>query len=79
MRTYHLALLKGSQGFWSNGHKETTVVLQAVQDIDFLSCATWEYLGQRITTKANLHKNRTEILTWINRTFHSNFQTLIIA
>ena len=45
-KTYHLGLVKGTGGGWANGHKETTVVLQARRDVDYLSPGLWVYLGE---------------------------------
>ncbi len=75
---YHLALQKGSQGTWANCHKESTVVLCARRDIDYLPTDTWKYLGERIVTKRHLREHKINILSWINREFRAAFTALII-
>lgn len=49
---YHIGICKQGK----------TMVIQATQNIDSLSCETYDYLGQRITTKADLKHKRYFIL-----------------
>jgi len=42
-----------------------TMVIEARKNIDFLSCEIYDYMGQRITTKKELHKNKYSILKMI--------------
>lgn len=42
--------------------KGKTLVIEATTSIDYLSCEIYDYMGQRETTKKQLHNNRYEIL-----------------
>lgn len=53
MKTYHIGFLK----------RRKTLVVQARENADLLSCEIWRYMGQRETTKETLKKNRAGILT----------------
>jgi hypothetical protein len=52
MKTYHI-------GFCKRG---STLVIQAVEDKDLLSCEIYDYMGERVITKKELHANRGMIL-----------------
>lgn len=39
-----------------------TLVIEAVKCVDFLSCEIYDYMGERVTTKKDLYKNRYQIL-----------------
>ena len=77
-RVYYLGLVRGSRGYWANGHRETTVVLEARACLDNLSPDLWEYLGPRVTTKASLKAKRVGILAWVNATFGTAFTALVV-
>lgn len=49
---YHVGLAKRGK----------TLVIEARRDIDYLSCELYDYMGQRETTKAQLKKNRYQVL-----------------
>lgn len=79
--TYHLGLVQGhGNGLWRNGHRDTTLVLQARRSIDYLSCDLWKYLGPHVITKAQLRRNAAngEMLAWINHQYKSAFTHLVI-
>lgn len=77
---YHLGLIKGSGQCkcWANGHRNSTVVLQARRNIDYLSPDLWQYLGERETTKAQLKTNAQHILTWINGAYNTDYAHIVI-
>ena len=54
MKTYHVGIAKQNNG--------QTMVIQATRSVDYLSCEIYDYLGERITTKAKLNSNRYHIL-----------------
>ena len=80
MKMYHLALIKGKghNNFWSNGHGDKTVILQARQNKDLLSPQTWQYLGHREVTKRELIQRKNELLDHINHTYNTDFTKIII-
>ena len=49
---YHVGLCK----------RGNTLVIQATRCVDYLSCEVYDYMGQRETTKAQLHAKRYGIL-----------------
>ena len=55
MKTYHIGTVKRGK----------TLVIEAVRDVDYLSCEIYDYLGKRETTKASLRANRYQILTML--------------
>jgi len=77
--TYHLGLIAGTGlGTWANGHRKTTVVLQARRDVDYMSPDLWMYIGRREVTKAHLERNKVAILTWVNGYYGREFTHLVI-
>jgi hypothetical protein len=44
------------------GKRGKTLIIEAVKYIDFLSCETYDYMGERETTKKSLKNNRYKIL-----------------
>ena len=52
MRAYHIGLLKRGK----------TLVIQAVEDKDYLDCEIYDYLGQFNMTKAKLKQSRYPLL-----------------
>jgi hypothetical protein len=49
---YHIGI--GKRGY--------TMVIQASENVDCLSCEIYDYMGRRDTTKKHLHANRYGIL-----------------
>lgn len=79
MKTYHVGLLKGyGNGFHSNGHRESTLVVEARRSVDFLSPQLWLYYGERETTKADLYRNRAAILDAVNKQHGTAFTHCVI-
>ena len=78
MKTYHIGLLKGSQGFWRNGHRNNTVVVQCRRNLDNLDCELWKYYGERVTTKRNIEINKIKLLAAINKEYGTAFTHIII-
>lgn len=81
MRTYHLGLIKGSGDCYPlhrNGHRASTVILQARRCIDYLSCSLWKYYGERIITKQELKSNKVGILQAINKEHNTSFISIVI-
>ena len=79
--TYHLALIKGSGPCYPlhrNGHRTSTLVLQAERSLDDLSPSCWQYLGEREVTKAHLRRHADEILAQVNRTEGTTFTRLLV-
>jgi hypothetical protein len=78
--SYHIGLIKGSGRCkcWSNGHRKNTVVVELARSVDYLSCELWRYMGERITTKEKIKKNKMIFLAWINKEFKQNFNHIII-
>lgn len=70
MRTYHLALIKGTN--------PNTLTLQARRCLDDLSCKAWQYLGERIVTKAHLKDYKQDILDQVNGENGTHFTRLVI-
>ena len=60
-RTYHIGLSapKGVDG--------DTLIIEARRSVDYLSCELWQYLGEHITTKRELHEARFDIMALVNR------------
>lgn len=54
---YHIGLLRNKR----------TLVIQASQNVDCLSCEITEYMGLRETTKKELRRNRYTILNLLKR------------
>ena len=42
--------------------RKQTLVIETARNIDYLGCEIYDYLGQRITTKVQLKRNRYHIL-----------------
>jgi len=79
MNVYHIGLLRGTgPGLWSNGHKVTTVVLQARSNKDYLSPDLWKYYGPREITKRELRAKKAGLLKWINTIEGEKFTRIII-
>lgn len=53
-KIYHVGIGKQNNG--------KTMVIEARQNVDYLSCEIYDYFGKRITTKAKLNCNRYDIL-----------------
>ena len=76
---YHIALIFGiPKGIWSNGHRETTVVVQMCLKKDFLSPDIAHFLGHYRITKADVRKNKHIWLREINKKFGTSFTHLIV-
>jgi len=81
MKAYHIGFIKGSGNCYPlhyNGHRETTLVIQARRCIDNLSCTLWKYIGERITTKQELNKNKLKILAQVNQVNNTSFTHIVI-
>jgi len=81
MKTYHIGLIKGSGKCYPlhrNGHRKTTLVLQARRCIDYLSPSLWLYMGERIITKCQLRANVSQILGAVNKSEGTAYTTLIV-
>ena len=79
MKTYHLGLLKGiGRGLYANGHRESTVIVQARRSVDSLSPQLWKYFGEREITKAQLRRSRYVILTQVNAQYNTAFRHIVI-
>lgn len=50
--TYHVGI----------GKRGRTMVIEAVTCVDFLSCETYDYMGERIITKKQLRDSRYDLL-----------------
>lgn len=77
---YHIGLVRGSGrcACWSNGHRKTTVVVEARRDKDFLSPDLWMYLGQYEVTKKWVREHKAEMLNLINRLYATTFTHIIV-
>ena len=77
---YHVGLVRGTgpTRYWRNGHAKGTVVVELRRSVDFLSTETWQYLGERVTTKADYARRKADILQWINTRFATTFTHIII-
>lgn len=81
MKTYHIGLIKGSGKCFPlhrNGYSKDTVIIQARENIDLLSCQLWQYYGERETTKARLVGLKNEILKAINKEYNTSFKFCVI-
>ena len=78
--TYHLGLLRGSshRNLWGNGHRDGTLVIQVCRSVDFLSCDLWEYIGERVITKAYLRRHCGDLLAAINQQYGTAFKRLVV-
>jgi hypothetical protein len=76
-RTYYLGILPGDYDGYK--HRHDTLILEARESLDCLSCELYQYLGPRIVTKAHLRANRSGILAMLNRQYGYNFKRLIVA
>lgn len=80
-RTYHVGLLKGSGDCFpihQNGHRKSTLIVQARRSIDNLSPQLWRYCGERQVTKAQLRKNAPQLVAEVNKAHGTNFARAII-
>ena len=67
MTVYHVAYTRGNPGGpCYNGSRQTTLIVEAVRDIDSLSPDVWLYWGERITTKACLRAGKQTLLADAN-------------
>ena len=78
MKIYHIGLLKGSQGQWSNGHRDDTVIVQLRRSVDQLSPNIFAYHGEFITTKRRLNKIKQDLLKAINKQYKTSFKRIVI-
>ena len=78
MKTYHIGLIKGSQGSWGNGHRVDTVIVQARKNKDELSLGLWEYYGEHLISKKKLHEIKDELLKTINAHYKTSFKHIVI-
>ncbi len=72
---YHLGVCKN----YVYGGRAGTLYLEARRSVDSLSCETWLYLGERVTTKVKLHQNRSAILALINKQEHTQYERLVVV
>ena len=56
-----------------------TLVIEAVKDVDYLSCELYDYYGQRETTKQSLKTKRYELLRRLQETNPDVYGTLKYA
>jgi len=70
-RQYHVGSL-------INYAKPTQVILQLRTLIDCLDCETWHYYGLRITTKKAVRAKKAAILECINRTYGTEFTSIVV-
>ena len=64
---YHVAYTRGNpHAPCYNGSRQTTLIVEAVRDIDSLSPDVWLYWGERITTKARLRAGKAILLADAN-------------
>ena len=63
-KVYFIGLLK-------DGKK---LIIQTANTVDGLSCETWKYFGQRITTKGELKNKRFDIMRVVNTQYSTNFE-----
>ena len=79
-RIYHVAFLKGSgkTAWGGNRHRKDTVILQAREDMDCLSCEMWKYFGKTELSKKEMRGRKSEILDAVNLVFKTNFTRLIV-
>lgn len=75
-RTYHVGIVKNYRGFYTPKCKVTGLTIEARRSVDYLSCETWLYLGERITTKAALYRNRFAILALINQKEGTDYKSI---
>ena len=75
-RTYYLGILPGDYDGYR--HRHDTLVLQARESPDCLSCELYQYLGARVVTKKHLRAQRSGILSMLNREHGYNFKRLIV-
>ena len=75
MSTYHVGLIKGC---WRNGHRESTLIIQARRNKDNLSPDLWKYLGEQIITKAQLKIARHDLKVWANGYFNTAFTHCVV-
>jgi len=47
------------------GKRKNTMVIQACRSVDFLSCEIYDYMGERLTTKKYLKKQRYDLLSYM--------------
>jgi hypothetical protein len=67
--TYHVGLCKGPKD---------TLIVEMRRGVDFLSCETWIYYGQREVTKAQYKRDKAHILQAVNLHYGTTFQRIII-
>ena len=78
--TYHIGFIKGTGKvpFMGNGHRKSTVIVQARKDVDCLSPQLWKYMGERNITKVQLKRDKSRLLKAINESYGTDFDTIII-
>lgn len=68
MKKYHIGFVKDGK----------TLVIQAVETVDELSCETWKYWGEREITKKELNGKKNELLTCTNTLYRKSFERVVI-
>lgn len=64
MKFYHISFVKDGK----------TLVIQARETIDALSCETWKYWGRREITKRELNEKKRELLVCTNSLYRKSFK-----
>ncbi|MCJ7747905.1 MAG: hypothetical protein MUP27_09180 [Desulfobacterales bacterium] len=64
MKFYHIGFVKDGK----------TLVIQARETKDELSCETWKYWGLREIAKKELNEKKRELLACTNALYHKSFE-----
>ncbi len=64
MKLYYIGFVKDGK----------TLVIQAKETVDQLSCETWKYWGQREITKGELKEKARQLLACVNDLYHKSFK-----
>ena len=76
----YIGLIKGSghTNQRGNGHRKSTVIVQAKINKDSLSSDLWQYLGARYKTRQEIANMKEDLLKAINKTYNTNFKNIIV-
>ncbi len=68
MKIYHIGFLKRGK----------TLIVQARENVDLLSCEIWQYMGERVTTKKQLYEQRAGILNLVQHNGFTDCKRVVI-
>ncbi len=77
-RVYHIGFVDSRITWPHPCRRVPTLIVQMRHNVDLLSCDLWRYMGERVTTKTELRRNRLTLLAWVNKAYNQDFRRIVI-